>query len=214
MIQFLVDLFHPDRIEGPELSLSIQMGRAGARLSHSHQTQFYYVQQTLTLWREILHDMFQLWYCSDSDLLNPNVPYRLRDTGQGLNRMQPCAQVSKLIHQILHRAQQRAGHWVGSSVIHLADSNVPNAFMFIDKYNQVSRILNPIVLVINYLDKFVTNKHKLSESDKGILEYIDDKFGGIDATKKLILSDFFRGAFDGSGADNFFQAGNLINLLI
>jgi hypothetical protein len=37
---------------------------------------------------------------------------------------------------ILWRCQQRLGQWVGSSVVHLGDHNVPNALMFIDKYTQ------------------------------------------------------------------------------
>ena len=74
-----------------------------------------------------------LWTLSDQDLLLEHNTYRLRDTGQGLNRVQMCPAVSKSMHSILHRAQQRAGYWVGSSVIHLGDKNVPNALMFIDK---------------------------------------------------------------------------------
>ena len=36
-------------------------------------------------------------------------------------------------------------------------------------------------------------------------------FGSVDACKKLILGDFFRHAFDGSGADNFYDAGSCID---
>jgi hypothetical protein len=42
------------------------------------------------------------------------------------------------MNELLGKCQQRLGHWVGSSVVHLGDHNVPNALMFIDKYTQVS----------------------------------------------------------------------------
>ena len=57
--------------------------------------------------------------------------YRLRDTGQGLNRVQPAPKTSHMMHAILNRAQKSLGGWVGSSVIHMGDHNVPNALMFI-----------------------------------------------------------------------------------
>ncbi|KAJ3037754.1 hypothetical protein HDV00_001339 [Rhizophlyctis rosea] len=191
--------------ERPETgySLAIQSGRGGARLSHDHSKQYHYVLQSLTLWREVLHDMFQLWTLAETDLLSDNNPYRLRDTGQGLNRVQAAPRVSRMMHTILHRAQQRVGYWVGSSVIHLGDHNVPNALMFIDKYTQIYRILLPIVNCLEQIDRLGQNA--------GVGRYIDESFGGVDKCKKDILVDFFRHAFDGSGADNFFDAGSCID---
>ena len=75
--------------------------------------------------------MFHLWTLAEQDLLNENVPYRLRDTGQGLNRVQAAPKTSRMMHAILNRAQRSIGSWVGSSVIHMGDHNVPNALMFI-----------------------------------------------------------------------------------
>ena len=64
------------------MSLAISGGRGGARLTHSHQRQYAYVLQSLSLWREINTDMFKLWCLAESDLLSESSPYRLVNTGQ------------------------------------------------------------------------------------------------------------------------------------
>lgn len=75
--------------------------------------------------------------------------------------------------------------------------------MFIDKYTQVPRILHPVVMVIKEIPKLYR--------DYNMRQYIDSKFNGVENCKKMILGDFFRHAFDGSGADNFFDAGSCID---
>lgn len=133
MIQYLEKYFSPDNDNESEYTLSIASGSQGHRLSHDHETQYIYVNQTLKLWREILNDMFKLWTLADQDMLSTANPYRLSQTGQGLHRVQPCPAISREMHRTLFRAQKKAGTWIGSSVIHLGDKNVPNALMFIDK---------------------------------------------------------------------------------
>ena len=93
--------------------------------------------------------------------------------------------------------------WVGSSVIHLGDNNVPNALMFIDKYNQVCKILNPIDQALRYVD--------INMEDEGLKQYIVGTYGSAEKAKMTVLCDFFKGAFDGSGGDNFFEAGSCID---
>jgi len=202
MILYLTNFFSPDRVE-KGYDLTIVGGRGGARLTHDHAHQYHYVLQSLTLWREILHDMFKIWYLAETDLLESSNPYRLRDTGQGLNRIQSAPRVGSVMRQILVQTQQKLGNWVGSSVIHLGDHNVPNALMFIDKYTQVPRILNPIVLCLEKIGDIIKNPD--------LKKYIDSTFGGESRLRKIILTDFFRHAFDGSGADNFFDAGSCID---
>ncbi|PVU94113.1 hypothetical protein BB561_002799 [Smittium simulii] len=282
MLSFLIANFDPTSAESNELSLSITSGYDGARLSHSHSNQYYYVFQTLTLWREILHELYMLWNMADDDLLSYKNYYRLRDTGQGLNRVQQCPRVSRAVHTILNNVQKKTQKWIGSSVIHLGDKNVPNAFMFIDKYNQIAMFLNPIVKCVDYINdleattkpstglannpikqspdgssdenldknasetnnlsaksrlqsvlsgKFSLNPFEMlssidgnrkkskgrnlikdSDIDKNAIRaYVDYAFGGPTVLRKLILSDFFRHGFDGSGADNFFDAGSCID---
>ncbi|PRW60318.1 hypothetical protein C2E21_0727 [Chlorella sorokiniana] len=202
MIAYLHRYFVPHSAE-QGYSLAIQGGSQGARLTHSHERQYHYVLQSLTLWREISHEMFKLWYLTDADMLREGNSYRLQNTGQGLNRVQSAPLVGRAMQQILARCQRRLGGWVGSSVVHLGDHNVPSALFFIDKYTQVPRILNPVVLVLDELPKLC--------KDAQIAAYVQSAFGGVEAARKEILLDFFRHAFDGSGADNFFDAGSCID---
>ncbi|KAJ3165144.1 hypothetical protein HDU88_004864 [Geranomyces variabilis] len=202
MIAYLQRYFKPDS-EEKGFSLAIRSGRSGARLSHDHSKQYAYVLQSLTLWREIMQDMFQVWMLAEQDLLSENCAYRLRDTGQGLNRVQAAPKVSRMMHTILHRASQKVPA-VGSQVIHLGDNAVPNALTFIDKYTQVYRILLPICTTLSRLPDVIAH-------DAGVAKYIKSEFGDIECLTKTILADFFRSAFDGSGADNFFDAGSCID---
>ncbi|KAI9510542.1 hypothetical protein F5148DRAFT_1178572 [Russula earlei] len=205
MIGYLQQYFHPTQVrdaKGAD-SLAIRSGRGGARLSHDHARQYVYVMQSLALWREILHDMFHLWSLAEQDLLSETISYRLRDTGQGLNRVQAAPKTSRMMHAILNRAQKSLGGWVGSSVIHMGDHNVPNALMFIDKYSQIYRILLPICNTLSQLPALY--------SSPALRAYIDAEYGSLDALYHDILGDFFRHAFDGSGADNFYDAGSCID---
>ncbi|KAG8758943.1 hypothetical protein FRC11_002833 [Ceratobasidium sp. 423] len=202
MIGYLKKYFHPTKhtptktleeaakLEQP--SLAIRNGRNGARLSHDHSKQYTYVLQSLTLWREILGDMFHLWTLAETDLLSTTSPYRLRDTGQGLNRVQHAPKTSREMHAILSRAQRDLGSWVGSSVIHMGDHNVPNALLFIDKYSQVYRILLPITNVLSHI-----------LNDPRVRDYAIREFGGVEEATRMVLVDFFRSAFDGSGDSEF-----------
>ena len=66
------------------------------------------------------------------------------------------------------------------------------------------RILNPVVHVLDELPK-------MAAKDAAVAGYIEKAFGSVENCCKTILCDFFRHAFDGSGADNFFDAGSCID---
>jgi len=203
MISYLTKYF-PENLEADNVrSLAIRGGYKGARLTHPHSQQFQYCLQTLTLWREIQTDMFKLWCLAEEDLLHASNYYSLRDTGQGLNRVQSAPTIGKAMHEILHRAQRKVGSWIGSSVVHLGDHNVPNALTFIDKYTQVPRILNPIVAVIEAIPRCAEHPH--------VKEMIINAHGSVKDCQLDILQDFFKHAFDGSGADSFYDAGSCID---
>lgn len=201
MIDYLEKYFTPEKAE-PGFSLDIRAGKNGARLSHSHASQYEYVLQSLLLWKNMTTSMLRLWWVVEEDLLGGSM-YRLRDTGQGLNRMQHAPETSHLVHSILHHTQKLRPRWVGSSVVHLGDHNVPNALMFIDKYTQISRILSPIVNTVHDIPALAAQPNTRA--------YIEESFGGAQTLQKRILCDFFKHGFDGSGADNFFDAGSCID---
>jgi hypothetical protein len=201
MLKYLTTFFNQHRSE-EKYALEITAGEKGARLTHTHEQQYLYVYQSLKLWQEIMENMFMLWFFAEEDLLNAEIQPEYKNTGQGFHRVQAAPRVLRAMHAILAKVQSTM-EWVGSSTVHLGDHNVPNALMFIDKYTQVPRILVPIVSTLESIDKLyrqATTKH-----------YIDKAFGGDHNLKKMILTDFFKFGFDGSGADNFIDAGSCID---
>jgi hypothetical protein len=68
----------------------------------------------------------------------------------------------------------------------------------------VPRILNPVVSVLEELPR-------LTAKDPRVREYVCAAFGSVEGCRKAILTDFFRHAFDGSGADNMFDAGSCVD---
>lgn len=208
MIQYLESEFHPTEASS-HTSLAITSYRGGSRLTHDHTTQYYFVLQTLTLWKEILKRMFKLWSLAEHDFLSHD--YRLCNTGQGLHRVQSAPRVAAEMQRILSMVQSSVRSpstassslwrkftgwgkgWIGLSTVHLGDRDVPNSFVFINKYTQVSQILSPILKVI----------HRLPELERCPIqrEFLHQSFQSASSCRRLILRDFFRHGFNGSGSD-------------
>eukprot|EP00667_Euglena_gracilis_P010987 EG_transcript_11197 len=181
---------NPDKLT----SLAIQSGVNGSCLTHRHGTQYTFVLQSLTLWKIVQLHLFRLWHTVEEDMLDQKCRYRYQYTGQGYHRVQPGPRIHAEMSKVLQEALREVGRpWVGLSVVHLGDNDVPNALNFIDKYTQVPRIVNPIVKCIQGIDEIVRWP--------GILQWVDAAFGTADDLKKCILRDFFRHGFDGSGDD-------------
>eukprot|EP01125_Pyxidicula_operculata_P009454 TRINITY_DN3119_c1_g1_i2.p1 TRINITY_DN3119_c1_g1~~TRINITY_DN3119_c1_g1_i2.p1 ORF type:complete len:108 (-),score=27.63 TRINITY_DN3119_c1_g1_i2:204-527(-) len=66
------------------------------------------------------------------------------------------------------------------------------------------RILVPIVSTLEAIDR-------LYQTDSKAKMFIQISYGSAEKCKKEILADFFRHGFDGSGADNYFDAGSCID---
>ncbi|CAM9195762.1 unnamed protein product [Scytosiphon promiscuus] len=178
---------------GGGYGMSSMFGSSTAALSHDHRTQYTFVWQSLLLWSEAMRSMYRLWYFADSDLLSGKASYRLLNTGQGLNRVQQCPSVSQEMRRILRIVQSTCGPWVGLSVVHLGDRDVPNALVFIDKYTQIPRILNPVVEAVRSLEEMAL--------DPVLGHYVDVGWGGVRNAKMAIFGNDMSHGWDGSGDD-------------
>ena len=170
---------------------SLSYRNRGACLSHNHATQYQFVLQSLTLWKEIMNRLPMMWFAADHDMVEQS--YRLADTGQGYQRLQQCPNVSAQMRDVLNKVHGMFSNWVGLSVVHLGDRDVPNALMFIDKYTQIPRILGVLNSCIEALPSLTT--------EPALDSYIQEEWGGVDGLRYQILSDYFKHGFDGSGDD-------------
>ncbi|GMM35301.1 hypothetical protein DASC09_026260 [Saccharomycopsis crataegensis] len=196
--------FFRDKKSHANYSLNIRVGRDGARLTHDHDKQYEYVLQSLKLWSVIMKEMIHLWSLADDDLLNNSNVYKLTETGQGLNRVKSCPTLYRQMFNIVELVKKKSGYWIGSSYIHLGDSTVPNALFFLDKYLQVPKILNPIDTCLSQIEADFPK-------DEFLMNLISEEFGSVDDLLKLICSHFFKKAFNGSGANDFFSAGSCVD---
>eukprot|EP00672_Neobodo_designis_P024834 CAMPEP_0174841884 /NCGR_PEP_ID=MMETSP1114-20130205/9592_1 /TAXON_ID=312471 /ORGANISM="Neobodo designis, Strain CCAP 1951/1" /LENGTH=501 /DNA_ID=CAMNT_0016076083 /DNA_START=39 /DNA_END=1544 /DNA_ORIENTATION=+ len=179
-------------------SLQIKSGSGGACLSHSHSQQIGYVREALSLWKEIHENIFDFWETVEHDMILSGKRYIWRNTGQGYARVCGGPETYSRIKRAISTVQQRLGGWVGSQVVHLGDDDVPNPLVFIDKYTIIPNLVGPIVQVLENLDvTFAAEKEPYPGIRKLVLSSVDSH----EEIQKLILADFFRHGFDGSGDD-------------
>ena len=216
MLRLIKTHFSPFRIERAEFDLGISASHSSqSRLTHSHAQQFLFVVQSLTLWRNLLDRFHDIWATAEREMLDPSNGYSLEDSGQGKQRIQRrCAKTFAAIQSILESTIEEvktaryegddaagAGQWIGSRKIHIGDAQVPNGMVFIDKYTNVSRILSPILRVFE----------RIAETDEFTREFVRIGYGSSEHLTKVILADFVRHGFDGSGGDTWDDAGSCID---
>ena len=196
MLQYLHRFFDPRRPDSdPTFTLDLRGRSTKPRhmLTHDHRTQFTFVKQSLILWRRVMAFIYRLWIGVEEDLLSPRNGYQLSNTGQGMQRCQNAPRTRENMNSVLNMVQRECGEgWVGLSVVHLGDREVPNALVFMDKYLQVPRILSPIVRCLEAVEGELAN-------DPHARKYIDSTFGSPEQCVRYILADLFRHGFDGGG---------------
>lgn len=211
----------------PSRQLAISSGKDGAVLSHTHEEHFHYVMESLVLWEIVQRKIFLLWRAAEKDMLfDGEGKYHFSNTGQGFHRVCNSPHSYKIMSECVQEAVARMnGKWIGIKVIHLGDRDVPNPIVFIDKYTQIPGLVHPIVQTLKQLKVLygvqtssrAKAEHCLSNISKEIISLSDSpppvisypgisnlllsKYGSYEQLHQLILVDFFRHGFDGSGSD-------------
>jgi hypothetical protein len=218
-------------VDGSRLSHSTD-----GQYMYIHQTYYLWRQVTIRmypLWYAADHDLLCGYTRYDNNTgeeihFNP-IQYSLRFTDQGITRMQSCPQVGRIMSEIMQKCFEQFPIWHGSQAVHLGDINVPNAFSFIDKYTQLERILGPLDRTLYEIESAwenenhplhgyvweyfnVVNSKNYEGFDKNqILDKNDPKYANMTPLHYKIMQDYFRHAFNGSGADNYNSAGSCID---
>jgi hypothetical protein len=192
--------------------ISVRQGRGGACFTHSHSVHCQYVTESLLLWENVQKNILDLWEVAENDMLvDGKGRYVVTNTGQGFHRMCSAPQSYGAMSQLVRETEQSMGGWVGIKVIHLGDRDVPNPLVFIDKYTVIPRIVQPVVQTLRAL-RYVF--HEEDEEDEaqpqlaneynnypGVRNLLRSKYHSYSELRMMILSDFFKHGFDGSGDD-------------
>ncbi|KAG5490247.1 hypothetical protein JKF63_00366 [Porcisia hertigi] len=193
-------------------SISISNGRGGACFTHSHATHCQYVAESLLLWENVQRNILTLWEVAEDDMLvDGKGHYSVVNTGQGFHRMCSAPKSHGAMSRLVHDTEQRMGGWVGIKVIHLGDRDVPNPLVFIDKYTVIPQLVKPVLQTLCAL-RYVFHEEDEEEEGHpqvaheydnypGLRNLLRSKYHSYNDLIMMILSDFFKHAFDGSGDD-------------
>ncbi|KAK7197320.1 hypothetical protein NESM_000679000 [Novymonas esmeraldas] len=193
-------------------SISIRHGRGGACFTHSHATHCQYVTESLLLWENVQKSILKIWEVAEDDMLvDGQGQYVVANTGQGFHRMCAAPKSYATMSGLVRDTEQRMGGWVGIKVIHLGDRDVPNPLVFIDKYTIIPRIVQPVVQTLRALRYVFQEEDEEDDGHQqttheydnypGLRNLLRSKYHSYDELMFMILSDFFKHAFDGSGDD-------------
>lgn len=205
---------------GSVYNISIRSGSGGALFTHNHLTHCYYVEESLILWETVQRRILSLWEAAEDDMLvDSNGSYEFVNTGQGFHRVCRAPKSYNAMSGCVRFAHDLMGGWIGIKVIHLGDRDVPNPLVFIDKYTMIPRIVQPIVTTLHQLrhifgDDGTKSQEESPTNDEraeakpgeeihypGLRSLLKAKYGSYEELRMLILCDFFKHAFDGSGSD-------------
>lgn len=195
--------------------ISIRSGKGGSMLSHGHKEHCMYVRESLVLWELVQRNIFRLWTAAEKDMLiEGGGRYQFVNTGQGFQRMCSSPHSHQIMSWCVKEAERRMnGKWVGIKVIHVGDRDVPNPLVFIDKYTQVPNLVHPISQTLKEL-RVLFGLPSTSPTVAanpiaypGISNLLSFKYSNYEKLRLMILTDFFKHGFDGSGDDG----GNCID---